>query len=139
MFISIVPDSNVFMKLLYEEHDSNEAKVFFKTCAQTDTKLIVPELFKYEIAEVTRYYQGSLNKTLQLFKTMEKALLTVVSPTTDMWLLAEEITQKGHRQSGYPSIYDSIYHAIAIINKATFLTSDKKHYAKSKDFGNIQL
>ena len=139
MPIKLIPDSNVFMKLLFEEFDSHEAKVFFKTCALSETQLLVPELFKYEIAEVTRYFNTPLSKTLDLFDAHEQSILTVISPTKAMWLLAEEITQQGHQKSGYPSIYDSIYHAIAIKEKATFITADKRHYQKSKSFGHIQL
>ncbi len=50
----IVPDANIFAKLLHPKPDSNEARVFFKTCAATGAKLVVPELFKYEITEVIR-------------------------------------------------------------------------------------
>lgn len=139
MTIKVVPDSNVFMKLLYEEKDSYEAQVFFKTCAISKTQLIVPELFKYEIAEVTRYFKTPLRKTISFFQKLENSILTVVSPTKETWLLAEKIAQNGHEQSGYPSMYDSIYHAVAINEKAVFLTSDKRHYRKSHIFGHIEL
>jgi len=139
MPIKLVPDSNVFMKLLFDEVDSDEARVLFKTCALSQTHLLVPELFKYEIAEVTRYFKASLAKSLTLFDAHEQTIMRVIPPTKDMWLLAEEISLLGHQQSGYPSIYDSIYHAIAIKEKAIFITADKRHYHKSKSFGNIQL
>lgn len=135
----VVPDANVFVKLLYPEPDSEEAKVFFKTCASTNTKLVAPELFKYEIAEVTRYRQESLAKTLDLFDMFDRALLTVSAPDRETWLLAEKITHKGHMNSGFPTIYDSIYHALAIKLNAQFLTADKRHYAKAREFGHIKL
>ncbi len=50
------------------------------------------------------------------------AIMTLSSPDRDSWLLAEEITQKGHDKSGFPTIYDSIYHALAIRMDGTFLT-----------------
>ncbi len=127
------------MKLLFDEFDSHEAKVFFKTCALSETQLLAPELFKYEIAEVTRYFNTPLSKTLALFDAHQQSILTVIAPTQDIWLLAEEITQTGHQKSGYPSIYDSIYHALAIKENATFITADKRHFNKSKSFGHIQL
>jgi predicted nucleic acid-binding protein len=135
----VVPDACVFTKLLYPEHDSDEARIFFKTCARTNTRLVVPELFKYEIAEVTRYKGGQLAKTLNLFDAHAMAILTVASPDRATWLLAEEIHNQGHEQSGFPTIYDSIYHALAIQLDAIFLTADKKHYAKAKDYGHIKL
>ncbi|NOZ11184.1 MAG: type II toxin-antitoxin system VapC family toxin [Gammaproteobacteria bacterium] len=135
----IVPDANVFTKLLHPEHDSDEAKVFFKTCAKTNTRLVVPELFKYEIAEVTRHKEGPLAKTLDLFDAHIKAILTVSSPDRETWLLAEEIANEGHEKSGCPTIYDSIYHSLAIQLDGVFLTADKKHHAKAKDYGHIKL
>ena len=44
-----------------------------------------------------------------------------------------------HEKSGFPTIYDSIYHALAIQLDAVFLTADKKHYAKAKEYGHIKL
>ncbi len=135
----VVPDACVFAKLLHPEHDSEEAKIFFKTCARTNTKLVVPEIFKYEIAEVTRYKEEQLAKMLDLFDAHTKAILTVSSPDRETWLLAEEIVNQGHEKSGFPTIYDSIYHALAIQLNAVFLTADKKHYAKAKEYGHIKL
>ncbi len=123
----IVPDANVFTKLLHPEHDSAEAKAFFKTCATTNTRLVVPELFKYEIAEVTRYKQASLISTLDLFEAHLNAILTVSSPNRETWLLAEKIASSGHKKSGFATMYDSIYHALAIKLDAVFLTADKRH------------
>lgn len=45
----------------------------------------------------------------------------------------------GHEKSGFPSFYDSTYHAIAILNNCNFVTSDKKHYDKTKGLGHIEL
>jgi predicted nucleic acid-binding protein len=45
----------------------------------------------------------------------------------------------GHIKSGYPSIYDALFHAMALCNKAVFVTADKHHYAKTQILGNICL
>lgn len=135
----IVPDANVFAKLLHPESDSNEAKIFFKACAARKIRLVVPELFKYEIAEVTRTKNEQLLKTLALFDAHARSILTVASPNTEAWLLAEEISKSGHVKSGFPSIYDSIYQALAIQLDAIFLTADKRHYSKAQGYGHIAL
>jgi len=44
----LVIDANVFVKLLHPESDSDEARVFFKTCAITQTPLTAPELSRKE-------------------------------------------------------------------------------------------
>lgn len=52
---------------------------------------------------------------------------------------ALKIVGHGHFKSGFPHFYDSVYHALAIEHKCDFVTSDEKHYEKSKGFGNIKL
>ena len=135
----IIPDANIFAKLLHSEPDSSEARMFFKVCTTTNTKLLVPELFKYEIAQITQYYKQPLTKTLDVFDAHEQSILIVLSPDRKTWLLAEEMVKNGHKKAGFPSVYDSIYHAIAIKLEAMFLTADKKHYAKTKQYGHIKL
>lgn len=136
---SVIIDANIFVKLLHPEPDSNEAKVFFKTCAMTRTQLTAPELFRYEIAEVTRHYQGELRQTLNLLDAHQKSNLQLISPTHQTWLLAERIAKDGHPKSGFPTMYDSIYHALAIESGGVFLTADQRHYRKTKHYGQIKL
>lgn len=136
---NIIPDANVFSKLVCIEDDTPQAKEFFKYCLRKNHRLIVPELFKYEIASVSKKKQTDLMKTLDMYEAQVNTIMTVASPSRDVWEQAEIITKEGHPKSGYPSIYDSIYHALAIKLEATFLTSDKKHFAKTKQFKNICL
>lgn len=135
----IVPDSNVFIKLFVNEQDSQEAKNFFITCAEMNLKLVVPELFKYEIAETTRDCGQPLHRVFGTLDKMTQSILTISSPNQDTWNLAEEITQHGHPKSGFASMYDSIFHAIAIKSDGVFVTADHRHYAKTKDFGHITM
>ena len=136
---SIVIDSNLFIKQFIEEEDSSDVRVFFKTSAETNTGLLVPELFKYEIVQITVKKNQSLDNTLHLLHLHTDLNLQIVAPSKAVWLQAEKIAKQGHKNSGYPSIYDSVYHALAIESDAIFLTADKRHYAKAKSFGNIKL
>jgi len=135
----IVPDSNVFIKLFVNEKDSQEAKNFFITCAEMNLKLVVPELFKYEIAETTRDCGQPLQHVFDALDKMTRSILTATSPNQATWNLAEEITQHGHPKSGFASMYDSIFHAVAINSGGVFVTADHRHYAKAKEFGHITL
>jgi N-acetylneuraminic acid mutarotase len=74
-----------------------------------------------------------------LFDESVLRLINLESPDRFTWLQAEKICQSGHEKSGFPSMYDSIYHAMAIVRGGTFFTADKRHYAKSKKFGHIAL
>lgn len=49
------------------------------------------------------------------------------------------MARTGHDKSGYPSIYDSIYQSLAMQVEGVFLTADKKHFAKTKQFKHICL
>ena len=135
----IVPDSNLFIKLFHPESDSEDAKVFFKTCAELNSNLIVPELFQYEISAVVCEKHCDLKPVLDLFLSFKHSILTVTVPDESTWLLAEKIVRNGHPKSGFPSIYDSIYHALAIQSGGVFLTADEKHFSKAKDFQHITL
>lgn len=135
----IVPDSNLFIKLFHPEADSEEAKVFFKACAELNFKLIVPDLFKYEVSAVACDKQCDLKPVLNLFQAFKRSILTVSSPDESTWLLAEKIVKSGHPKSGFPSIYDSIYHALAIQAGGVFLTADEKHCSKAMEFEHITL
>jgi len=52
---------------------------------------------------------------------------------------AVQIISQGHAKSGYPSIYDALFHAMALCNEAVFVTADKRHYAKTEQRGSICL
>jgi hypothetical protein len=54
-------------------------------------------------------------------------------------LRAEKIDTTGHAKSGYPALNDSIYHAMAIERGGVFVTADRRHFAKSKQFGSVVL
>jgi len=135
----LVPDAGVFTKLYYSEPDSADAAAFFEMCARMNAKLVVPELFKYEIAQTSRYIDQPLADTLDLLDAHLAAIMTIAAPDREAWLLAEGITKEGHVKSGFPSIYDSIYHALAIQLDGVFVTADKRHYAKARSRGHIML
>jgi predicted nucleic acid-binding protein len=135
----VVPDASVCAKLFITEHDSEEANTFFTTCAYTNTRLVAPDLLIYEVAESIRYCDTPLKKVFSVMGVMRNSIMSITSPDRDTWYLAEEMTQQGHPKSGFPSMYDSIYHAMAIKLDAIFLTADKRHYAKTKQYDHIKL
>ena len=77
--------------------------------------------------------------SFELIQASKNGNMTVVIPNLSIWKKTQDITRDGHKNSGFPSMYDSIYHAMAIEADGVFVTADKKHFAKTKQHGNICL
>lgn len=100
---------------------------------------IAPDLLKYEVAQTALRHKVPLEKVFQIFEKHISILIEQCAPGKEAWQKAEEIFSQGHVKSGYPSMYDSIYHAMAIVEDGVFVTTDKRHFKKAKNFGHITL
>ncbi len=40
---------------------------------------------------------------------------------------------------GYPTLFDSIYHAMALERGGVFVTADRKHVDRTRSFGGVML
>lgn len=125
--------------MLHCETDSEAARRFLQACAIEKARILVPEHFLYELVNVSQRLNIAIQNTLELFEAMKGSILTVVTPGHSAWLLAEKIANDGHEKSGFPSIYDSIYHSLAIESEAVFATADKRYYAKAEHHSGICL
>lgn len=132
-------DANIAVKLLFEEQDSDIAHAFFVSVIQEDHRLFVPDHFLYELMNVSLRLKLEAKDVLELFQRLQSMSLTVVTPQSSIWLLAEKICKDGHPKSGFPSIYDSIYHALAIELEGIFVTADKRHFEKTKHWQHMKL
>lgn len=137
--LSFVVDANVFIKLLIDEHDSSIAEAFFIHGNLNDYQFIVPSLFVYEVISIATKAQVDIQTVFTLLNDYQAVNLVVAEPILDDWQLATKICQDGNAKSGYPSMYDSIYHAMAINKNSYFITADNRHIAKVKNYGNICL
>lgn len=135
----VVIDSNVFAKLFAEEHDSTEARAFFKYCVTNNIPLLAPTLFSYEVLQIAIYYDYPLHNALEVLESSEAFNLNLKTLSKEDWLNAEEMVQSGHEKSGFPSLYDCSYHVLALSQGCVFLTADKRHAIKTKQFGAIKL
>lgn len=135
----IVPDANLFVKVLYAEVNTEQTKAFFKACYAANCLLLAPQLLTYEVVKVTHQYSQNVTKALELLGVYESHCLTLKKPEPAEWLRAAEIIDTAHPKSGFPSMYDAIYHAMAIENGGVFITADRRHYEKTKQIGHIAL
>jgi predicted nucleic acid-binding protein len=130
-------DSCVLYASYVKEQNTQKSINFLISCLQNKCEIINPNLFYYEIMSNILKYQlgnGIMNHARKFIEN-----ITIITPNQHIEHLAIEITKSGNDKSGYPHFYDAMYHATAIINNATFITLDKKHYNKAKHFGNIEL
>jgi predicted nucleic acid-binding protein len=99
----------------------------------------VPQLFFYEVMAVAAYAKFDLAKAAALLDAYQKAHLRLVEPNLETLKTAAAMTGSGHPKSGYPSFYDTLYHALALSLNCPFITVDKKHYEKTRHLGAINL
>ena len=135
----IILDACVAAKTFIDEPDSQEAVNLIISCVKENIQITAPDIFKYEIAQIAVKKSVPLDKVLTLFEEAIFKLIDMQTPNRFIWLQGEYICRNGHEKSGFPTMYDSVYHAMAIINDGVFITSDKRHYEKTKSFGHIAL
>ncbi len=137
-----VLDANVFLEYIYDRPLQEKAKSIIKDAILERIDILLPSLVLDEITEVLC---GNINDIdvveshLRYIERLIKAgVLKIVVPNTDVRMKAVEIARTGHRKSGYPELTDCLYHSLAILNNATFITNDKRHISKVKSFGCIK-
>lgn len=135
----LVLDSSVYCKLFLKEKDRQQAIDLIMTLSEKDYQIIVPSLFLYEVLSVAAMSSYSTKSVNNLLIQHQKVNLKLNEIDQQIIQKAIEITEQGHPNSGYPSFYDSAYHALAILNDCQFVTADKRHKTKAEQFGYITM
>ncbi len=137
-----VPDANVFLEYIYDRPLRNRSKQILQDAILNKIQIIVPSLLLDEITEVLCGNVNNLDEVqghLRYLETLAKQeVLHIVIPNSAVRMKAIEIARTGNPKSGYPEITDCLYHALAILNDAVFITNDKKHISKVQSYGHIQ-
>ncbi len=137
-----VLDANVFLEYIYNRSLQSKSKDIIKDAILEKIEIILPSLVLDEITEVLCGNLDNLNEVYKHLRYIEKLareeIVKVVVPNTDVRMKAIEMARTGHEKSGYPEFTDCLYHSLAIMNDAIFITNDKKHISKVKSFGHIQ-
>ena len=136
-----VLDANVFLEYIYNRALQDKAKKIFQDAILEQIQIMVPSLVLDEITEVLCGNMDNLADVECHLKYIEKmaaaGLLNIIVPNSKTRMKAIELARTGNRKSGYPELTDCLYHALAIINDAVFITNDKRHIAKVIRFGHI--
>ena len=133
-----VIDSSVFNKLYLDEVDRDKAQQLFIQAVAGEVLLYAPDLLYLEVANTAQRCGVPINKVVDLLES-QKYLLQIRAVSDDERKKAIQIIASGHIKSGYPSIYDALFHAMALCNGDIYVAAGKRHYAKTHKLGNICL
>lgn len=137
-----VLDANVFLEYIYNRSLQSKSRDIIKDAILEKVEIILPSLVLDEITEVLCGNLDNLNEVDTHLRYIEKLareeIVKVVVPNTDVRMKAIEMARTGHKKSGYPEFTDCLYHSLAIMNGAIFITNDKRYISKVKSFGHIQ-
>ena len=136
---AIVVDASIILKVYLDETDTEQALDFIDAATNNYWSLFAPSLLQYEVADVAMRKKHDMDRFGAFYEKYIGGLINQESPNRETWIQANEITRVGHDKSGYPTSYDSIYHAMAIVKGGIFITADHSHYAKAKEFGHIVM
>lgn len=136
---TVVIDANIFVKTFLQEEDSEQARELLSFCLKNDVSLLVPSLFQYEVFSVLRHKDIEYSLAINILKKFLNANLRVIELNFDIAEKAFVISKTGHEKSGFPTFYDSSYHALAMLKDCDFITADKRYYEQTKELGHIKL
>ena len=141
--VKLVLDTNVFLEVLFERELKQQALSLIEQATEEKAVILEPPLVFDEITEIVAVNSDETEKIERDLERIDgliqKAIVNVVLPSVAVRMKAVEIFKTGHPKSGYPSYSDAICHALAMQMNATFVTNDKPHFNKAKQFGNIAL
>lgn len=137
-----VLDANVFLEYIYDRSLKNRSKQLLQDAILKQIQIFVPSLLLDEITEVFCGNLDNLEEVRRHLQYIEKLakqeVLHIIVPNIGVRMKAIEIARIGNPKSGYPELTDALYHALAILNDAVFITNDTKYISKVKKFGHIQ-
>ena len=133
---NVTLDSNVFAKLFLNEEDADSARLLIRQLANYRLKIICPDVFIYEVLSIAQQNGYPVRKAKKLLDNFQNSYLKIMPLSESEMELAMRMSEDGHVKSGFPSIYDSSYHALAISNGGVFITADDKHLRKVEKYDN---
>jgi predicted nucleic acid-binding protein len=137
----IVVDASVFVKLLKQEENSTLARSLIDRMLEQreSERYLAPSILLYEALSAALHVELPLEKVGSLLNGLRECGLAIEDPSTADLALAEKIARSEAPGGGYPALFDSIYHAMAIARGGTLVTADERHFRKAKHYGNVAL
>lgn len=134
----VVLDASVLLKfVLDEKEDKEEAYDLKQRIGLGEIEPYIPSFCFYEIANIISKSRAFDNtkKALEAYTTLQR--YDCVEIPLDNFLVYDAF----HLVKNTPkiSLYDAIYHAIALQQKTWYITADKKYYNLMKHHGHVKL
>lgn len=131
----IVPDASIILKWAFKEEGETEkdrALPILHGFIEGKYEILLPSLWVYEVGNVLGMkYPESSKEIMDILLEYE---LKEHAMTKDICRVIFKLMDE-HKVT----FYDASYHALAITQKALFITSDKKYFDKVKDRSHLQL
>ena len=133
----IVVDASVFVKLFKAEEGSDASRRLVDHFTDRGEGWCAPTVVLYETLSAALHIGHRFETVHRLFGQLKSFGLDMAEPTRPDLALAEKITTTESPGGGYPALFDSIYHAMAIERGGTFVTADDRHIAKAGHHGSV--
>lgn len=135
----IVVDASVFNKLFLNEPDKPEAIALFRHALESGRQIVAPSLLLYESLSAALHYGVPFEDVHRLLAVQRSAGMRLLEPDLATILTAQRMATDGSPKAGYPSLQDSIDHAMAIELGAVFVTANKRHVSKTAHDGHVAM
>lgn len=135
----IVVDASIFVKLFKQEEGSEQARALMDHLLEGGTPFLAPTIVLYETLSAALHVGYPFAKIHELFDRLDALGLSIEQPAGNELVLAEKIATSAAPGGGYPTLFDSIYHAMAISRGGTFVTADTRHLGKAGHLGAVAL
>jgi predicted nucleic acid-binding protein len=133
----IVLDASILIKLFKTEDDSELARRLVRKLMTDQVAAGTPTLARYETLGAALHIGYGFHHVTGMFEQLQSAGFSLIEPESADLLRAETISTTPAPPGGYPGLFDSIYHAIALERGGVFVTADRRHIAKAGHFGSI--
>ncbi len=130
----MVVDASVAIKWIVPEKDSQQAKLYLHSHLSQKEKILVPELFFYEIANtLTTKFTIPVSNGLALLRKIFQFNLILYHPGQGDIESATRLSREFKT-----SVYDMLYAVMAQKHNTILITADEKFAAKTK-FSHVKL
>jgi predicted nucleic acid-binding protein len=136
----IVLDASVLVKLFKNEEDSAFARQFINVqLLDQGDAFLAPSILIYETLSAAVHVEQPFERIAALLNHLRTLGLMIEDPEATELVLAEKIARTEAPGGGFPTLFDSIYHAMAIERNATLITADQRHIGKAGHLGHVTL